>query len=1042
MSDGGRPTPGCLDSETLAAFIDGRLESRGRAQVEAHLAECEDCYEVWVEARSQMELTLTAHLTPDQRRATSRPSWRVMAAIAASVVVVLWTGFQAWSRLSPDRQLDTAISTLAQAASQWRPVAGRVSAPFEWSPAQTPLRTGGIADPPASVSAAAFRLRELASTNRTAKGLHAEGIAVLMLGRFSEAVTLIEEARTLAPESAEVLLDLSAALLARAAATGERADLVRALDAAERSAQAKPDDARPLFNQALVLEELGLLDRARRLWESYLAIDGSSPWATEARERLRQLAARLAGRIPLSRDESKDDVAVMLAAGARVISTRCLTAGTQRYRQAQAAVAARLWDEALREASAAEQQWFCAGVEALPATIVAVWATFMKGEYPKAVQTASALQARVEQLEMWNGAARLRYITGLWHASRAQISLAQSDLEKASEFAERSGDVGFVANTDAALGELLDEQGDRNGAWRFLVGGLEALTGTTPGQPALDLIVTSAIAAGHARWPGACVHFADEAIRLGEEQGDTPRVILGRLQKSRALASLNRTAEAVAELASATAAVNAAPTGGSSRAWRAELGWIEGLNLRDAEPQRALQGLSAAIDYFQAQNRPFRLAELLLTRGTLYARLGERARATEDLEKGAVFLEDQRPALRSEQLRITRSAEVWELFGQLIDLNIADAAASLAIVERARSRELLDHIGPDRQLKSKPISELQAVLPEDAVALEYAVRPQHLLIWTVTRSAVKVVMVPVSAAELAHYIAETRRELAGNRIGEASRRLSTLLIPNGLNLSPNDLLILVPDGPINAVPFAALPFNGLGFLIDQARLTTAPSLTVFDVASQRASAFRPESALLVGMSLASPRRHLSALPAVRQELDRISGVYAQREVLNDEDATAVAVLAALPRHAVVHLAGHAVVNLDVPSRSSMVLWPDDSSGALQSGAIAASSLQSGAVVVLAACDTAAGIPFAGEGPLSLVRPFLGAGAAAVVGALWPVADAHAGIVLAEFHSSLTRHSDPATALALAQRQAIRSGVPPSGWAGFILTGGAFSTAGR
>lgn len=38
-----------LDAETLAAYIDDRLASRGRLRVEAHLAACDECVHVVLE---------------------------------------------------------------------------------------------------------------------------------------------------------------------------------------------------------------------------------------------------------------------------------------------------------------------------------------------------------------------------------------------------------------------------------------------------------------------------------------------------------------------------------------------------------------------------------------------------------------------------------------------------------------------------------------------------------------------------------------------------------------------------------------------------------------------------------------------------------------------------------------------------------------------------------------------------------------------------------------------------------------------------------
>ena len=57
MSDRGHEPPGCLDPETLAAYVDDRLDARGRLQVEAHIAADPRCYDDLVEV-----VTLTAEV--------------------------------------------------------------------------------------------------------------------------------------------------------------------------------------------------------------------------------------------------------------------------------------------------------------------------------------------------------------------------------------------------------------------------------------------------------------------------------------------------------------------------------------------------------------------------------------------------------------------------------------------------------------------------------------------------------------------------------------------------------------------------------------------------------------------------------------------------------------------------------------------------------------------------------------------------------------------------------------------------------------------
>ena len=80
--------------------------------------------------------------------------------------------------------------------------------------------------------------------------------------------------------------------------------------------------------------------------------------------------------------------------------------------------------------------------------------------------------------------------------------------------------------------------------------------------------------------------------------------------------------------------------------------------------------------------------------------------------------------------------------------------------------------------------------------------------------------------------------------------------------------------------------------------------------------------------------------------------------------------------AVVHFAGHAIVNDERPDLSCLVLSPkagDSGSGLLFASRISSRAWPTTRLVVLAACGTASGAAYRGEGVMSLARPFLGAG---------------------------------------------------------------------
>jgi hypothetical protein len=96
MNDPRSQGSGCLDAETLAAYIDGRLDAPSRAAVELHLADCDRCREVWVEAdalASELDEGVPAPAPTPRPTPLSPPrplTWRAwMGALAASVALIL-----------------------------------------------------------------------------------------------------------------------------------------------------------------------------------------------------------------------------------------------------------------------------------------------------------------------------------------------------------------------------------------------------------------------------------------------------------------------------------------------------------------------------------------------------------------------------------------------------------------------------------------------------------------------------------------------------------------------------------------------------------------------------------------------------------------------------------------------------------------------------------------------------------------------------------------------------------------------------------------
>jgi len=201
-----------------------------------------------------------------------------------------------------------SVARLAQILHRARMVEPRLSGRFSFSPC-TRLRGPGASveraecSPlPRGGSCAAVELARLTARvgwwtqqPRSATALQAGGLILLVQGRsarlLDHAVELLSQAAALAPRNATVASDLAAAHLVRAERLDSPRDLVRALARANDALALDPALPAARFNLALARDKLHLRIGAAAAWSSYVALDGHSGWAGEARRRLAAVGA-------------------------------------------------------------------------------------------------------------------------------------------------------------------------------------------------------------------------------------------------------------------------------------------------------------------------------------------------------------------------------------------------------------------------------------------------------------------------------------------------------------------------------------------------------------------------------------------------------------------------------------------------------------------------------------------------------------------------------------------------------------------------------
>jgi len=268
------------------------------------------------------------------------------------------------------------------------------------------------------------------------------------------------------------------------------------------------------------------------------------------------------------------------------------------------------------------------------------------------------------------------------------------------------------------------------------------------------------------------------------------------------------------------------------------------------------------------------------------------------------------------------------------------------------------------------------------------------------------------------------------------KRLHDLLLPAPLHdrLSPSHLLVIVPAGPLHALPFHALT-DGSAYLCEGATITYTPSLAHLDFCLRQAARCPTQihSALIVAVEDFDGA--MPPLPQASREAELVQTFLPRSTVLKEALATPEAVTEVIRsdlsgNHHILHFATHGVFEAGFGRLSRLVFYHGD----LQADEIEQLPLNA-RLVVLSACQSALGQVHLGEEAVGLTQAFFAAGAPSVLSTLWAVEDKVAPAFMADFYENLIRRRlAPALALATAQRKWIAEGQSPHDWAAFGFYG--------
>jgi CHAT domain-containing protein len=431
------------------------------------------------------------------------------------------------------------------------------------------------------------------------------------------------------------------------------------------------------------------------------------------------------------------------------------------------------------------------------------------------------------------------------------------------------------------------------------------------------------------------------------------------------------------------------------------------------------------------------------------------ARRAQHVNAAYVALENLRPLLpRLDPLTEESSFSLYmrSVFTAAAEVQLASTTSGTEavqvrraqeIVETFRQAELQSAFGSEC-LPARAATDLENLLPGETI-LYPLLLPDRVELLVVSRDqagGTEYRRLPpnrnatrADVARLVEQVALTLSYGEGEAWKAPARQLYDILIaPVADRLGPDRLLAVVPDGPLRALPFAALVAPDGRFLVQQTRLSTIPALAF----SQPSEGRRDTELSIVAASLQRevdlPVGAFTALQGTEEEA-RIAVRYAaQGEFV--PDFTRGRLIKALERPIdVLHLATHAAFN-GRSDRAFIVANGEVIRLSELRDMIGKSGLRGDAIdlIVLSACETAVGDD---EASMGLAGAAVQAGARSVIGSLWQVDDSGTAELMRQFYQRYAGGSSRSAALRDAQLALIDGGganADPNIWAAFTLLG--------
>lgn len=348
--------------------------------------------------------------------------------------------------------------------------------------------------------------------------------------------------------------------------------------------------------------------------------------------------------------------------------------------------------------------------------------------------------------------------------------------------------------------------------------------------------------------------------------------------------------------------------------------------------------------------------------------------------------------------------------------------------------------------------ELQQHLNNNQALISFYTTADALHVFILTQSSFRHVRID-SLRELQHdteawlqLLKTTENGRKFNGQGIAKRLYEHLIKPIQSVAAEKDDWIIIPDGILYFLPFESLP-------ADEASKTLLETTTISyqfssrfiiheNTADQNSSASYDVLAFAPfvkeGTGFDQPGfGHMDQLPGSGEEIKSLPG-----KQYIDSLATKENFLREINKFPIVHLATHAVSDINNASASFIAFYPQKKSATedcLFLEELYGLNMDHTKLVIISACETGKGELVNNEGVISLARAFIYAGCSSAINSLWKADDRATSAILKQFHAYLQKGYTKSKALQQAKLDYINGNSlyrSPNYWAHLILIGDA------